>query len=197
MNLTETTSLTSADLPLAEFKAHLRLGTGFADDGGQDVLLESCLRAAMGAIEKRTNKMLLRRRFLWSVYQWRLENGAQALPVSPVSFVLNLARRSASGGYDVIATEKYKLLIGEQRSMLQPIGGSLPTIESGGVAEVSFYAGYGSWSQVPADLQRAVLMLAASFYENREAMLGGGGQMPFGVAALLEPYKRIRLGRAT
>lgn len=196
MNLTETTTLTSADFPLAEFKDHLRLGTGFADDGGQDLLLETCLRAAMGAIEKRTNKVLIRRRFVWTVYQWRLKNGEQALPLLPVSFLLSLTIRSASGEGQTIDIDNYSLKSGDQRSMIQPLNGNLPQIPPGGSAEISLSAGYHNWGLVPADLQHALLMLAASYYENRDAMTGSGRQMPFGVAALLEPYKRFRLGGA-
>ena len=53
MMLVEQTSVTSESLPVTEFKDHLRLGTGFADDGIQDVVLESYLRASIGAIEAR------------------------------------------------------------------------------------------------------------------------------------------------
>ena len=56
MMLIEETAVPLAALPLAEFKAHLRLGTGFADDDIQDPVLESFLRAAMAAIEARTGK---------------------------------------------------------------------------------------------------------------------------------------------
>ena len=62
--LIEETAVSPAALPLAEFKAHLRLGTGFADDDIQDPVLESFLRAAIAAIEGRTGKMLLERIFL-------------------------------------------------------------------------------------------------------------------------------------
>lgn len=44
-------------------KDHLRLGSGFADDGMQDGLIEGYLRAAMAAIEGRIGKVLLARRF--------------------------------------------------------------------------------------------------------------------------------------
>ncbi len=61
MMLVEQTTVPGAALPVAEFKDHLRLGTGFADDGVQDGVLEAYLRAAMAAIEARTGKILLTR----------------------------------------------------------------------------------------------------------------------------------------
>lgn len=51
MMLSEVTGVPQAALPVADFKDHLRLGTGFADDSVQDALAESYLRAAVSAIE--------------------------------------------------------------------------------------------------------------------------------------------------
>lgn len=50
MMLSEVTAVPLAALPVAEFKDHLRLGTGFADDGAQDALVEGYLRAAIAAV---------------------------------------------------------------------------------------------------------------------------------------------------
>ena len=50
MMLTEQTTVSGAALPLQALKDHLRLGSGFADDGMQDALVESYLRAAMAVI---------------------------------------------------------------------------------------------------------------------------------------------------
>lgn len=78
MMLIEDTAVGTEALPLAVFKEHLRLGTGFADDGLQDSLLESFLRSGMAAIEARTGKALIERRFSWTVSRWRgaAEQGA-------------------------------------------------------------------------------------------------------------------------
>ncbi|MGB8623245.1 MAG: hypothetical protein WCD16_10540, partial [Paracoccaceae bacterium] len=65
MMLIEQTAVPAAALPVSQFRDHLRLGTGFADDGAQDALLEATLRAAMAALEGRTGKVLLSRPFLW------------------------------------------------------------------------------------------------------------------------------------
>ena len=55
-------------------------------------------------------------------------------------------------------------------------------------------AGYGpDWSDLPADLAQAVLMLAAHFYEFRHESAMSGQQMPFGVSTLIERYRNIRL----
>jgi len=48
----------------------------------------------------------------------------------------------------------------------------------------------------PADLEQAVLMLAADWYENREATLVGvtAQEVPFGVARILDEYRRYTFG---
>ena len=196
MNLTEFSPLLSAELPLAEFSEHMRLGSGFIDDGAQNTLLESCLRAAMGAIEARTKKILITRRFNLILSTWRLEAGAQALPISPVTTLIQLKIYEQDGSFEVILPSQYGLLNDGQRPRLFPKTGGLPQIAPNGYAQIIFFAGFGDWSKVPADLRQAMLMLAASYYENRDAMVSGAGQMPFGVAALIEPYKRFRLGGA-
>ena len=71
MMLSEVTAVPQAVLPVAEFKDHLRLGTGFADDGSQNALVASYLRAALAAIEGRIGKVLVAREFLWIVNPWR------------------------------------------------------------------------------------------------------------------------------
>ena len=89
MMLVEVTSVPVLALPLAQFKAHLRLGTGFSDTSLQDVVLESFLRAAMSAIEGRTGKILIERDFAWSLTAWR-DYDRQALPVAPVNAITGL-----------------------------------------------------------------------------------------------------------
>ncbi len=96
MMLVEETEVPSAALPVAEFREHLRLGTGFAEDTLQDAVLESFLRAALGAVEARTGKVLLERDFSWTLEGWRAVD-AQGLPVAPVSAVTGLALTNRAG----------------------------------------------------------------------------------------------------
>ena len=71
----------------------------------------------------------------------------------------------------------------------------LPFIPPQGSVQVVFEAGLGeSWGAVPADLQQAVLMLAAHYYEYRHETRLGDGCMPFGVSSLIERYRPLRIG---
>lgn len=193
MNLIETTKLGSAALPIVELREYLRLGRGFPDDGAQDTVLESCLRAAMGAIEARTSKALVTRVFQWTLYRYRFDGNAAVLPISPVTWLLSFSITTAEGATTPYARGDYILQQDSQRGRIVAKSGKMPEIPEGGFGSLHFNAGFGAWNKVPSALQHAMLMLAGFYYENRDAMLNGAGQMPLGVASLLAPYQRIRL----
>jgi uncharacterized phiE125 gp8 family phage protein len=193
MMLIEQTSVPGTALPVQAFRDHLRLGTGFADDGGQDILLESLLRAAIAAIEGRIGKALIARDFLLTLPDWR-DASAQALPVAPVSAVASVTMYDRGGVATVIAPARYQLERDSQRPKLMGAGGLLPGVPTGGSVEIVFTAGFGpAWANVPADLGQAVLLLAAYYHENRHESADRPGAMPFGVMALIERWRTVRV----
>lgn len=196
MILTEISAPPTAAVPVRLLADHLRVGSGFADDGSLDAVLELYLRSAMAAIEARLGRALLVRPFLWTVSRWR-EETCQALPVGPVQSVESIVFRAADGSETEADPETWSVLRDSQRPRLVGrFGRSLPKIPRGGEAEVRFSAGFGTtWAEVPADLRQAVLLLAAYFYENRNEPAGGSG-LPFGVLVLLEAYRTTRIGGA-
>ncbi|MCU9838094.1 head-tail connector protein [Ruegeria sp. WL0004] len=194
MMLIEETAVPDAALPVAEFKAHLRLGTGFAEDDVQDGVLNGFLRAAIAAIEARTGKVLISRQFSWTVYGWPDQTG-EVLPVAPVQSVVSVTLRDAGGGETVLAGAAYRLERDSQRPRLRPAGALLPTVPTGSAAEIVLLAGMApDWGGLPADLGQAVLLLAAHYYEYRHETALGDGCMPFGVTSLIQRYRTVRFG---
>lgn len=192
MMLTEVTEVPQAALPVQIFKDHLRLGTGFADDGVQDGLVESHLRAAMAAIEARIGKALLARQFKLVLGDWR-DAAAQALPVAPVSAVASVTLVDAAGGTQVVAPARYRVQADRHRPRLVGVGMALPMVPVDGQVEIVFTAGFGAgWAAVPADLAQAVLLLAAQFYETRHEGAGGAG-LPGAVQALIASWRNVRV----
>ncbi|MEI4260681.1 head-tail connector protein [Roseovarius sp. D0-M9] len=108
MMLIEETAVPEAALPVDQFKAHLRLGTGFADDDVQDAVLQSFLRAAIASIEARTGKVLIERVFSWELIAWRTGYG-QALPVAPVKAIEEVVLRHTSGSEVIADPAHYRL----------------------------------------------------------------------------------------
>ncbi|EPX81941.1 head-tail connector protein [Salipiger mucosus] len=194
MMLIEDTQVPVAALPLDRLKGHLRLGSGFAEDDLQDVLLESFLRAALAAIEARTGKALISRGFLWTVTAWRDACGV-TLPIAPVSAVTGLDLIDRFGAAETVAEARYRLKADAQAPRLVPTGSALPAIPRDGTAEVRFTAGFGAdFEALPADLAQAVLLLAAHYYEYRDETALSQGCMPFGVTSLIARYRPVRLG---
>lgn len=183
----------SAAIPVAAFRQHLRLGSGFADDGGQDGMLAACLRAAMAAVEARIGLALLARRFLWRLTRWS-DVAGQVFPVAPVALVESVTLRDRLGAALAIDPAVWVLVPDGRRPRLRGVAGYLPPIPTDGCAEVVFSGGYSeSWDAVPHDLRQAVFLLAAQYYEQRNA---ADESVPISVLALLMPYRDIRLGIA-
>lgn len=193
MMLVEQTTVPTEALPVTEFKDHLRLGTGFADDDVQDIVLESYLRAALAAIEARTGKVLIQRRFSWTLTRWR-DQGCQALPVAPVAAIVEIRTIDGSGNESIADPGSYRLERDSQRPCVVANGSWLPPIPSQGSVELVIDAGFNVlWADIPPDLGQAVFLLAAHYYEHRTATGSGEKIMPFGISLLIDRYRSVRL----
>jgi uncharacterized phiE125 gp8 family phage protein len=195
MILTELSAPPTAAVPVRPFAEHLRLGSGFADDGALDAVLELYLRSAIAAIEARIGRALLARPFALTLTRWR-EDASQPLPIGPVRSVESVTLVDADGVVEAVDATVWSVLRDADRPRLVGrFGRNLPRVPRAGHAEVRFTAGFGeSWDAVPADLRQAVFLLAAHFFENRSAAEAPVGGMPFGVLVLIEAYRSARLG---
>ena len=196
MNLIEETAIPAEAIPLAPFRAHLRMGTGFGEDTLQDGVLEGFLRAAIATVESRTGKVLVARNFVVEVNRWR-DPLAQVLPVAPVRAVTEVVRVDADGG-ETPVTEGWWLARDAQRPALRATGTALPAVPARGSVRIRLVAGMGdTLGELPADLVQAVFLLAAHYYEYRDETSLSAGCMPFGATSLLARYVTPRLsGRA-
>lgn len=194
MMLVEVTAPAAEALPVAALRDHLRLGSGFgmSEDPAETVALAGFLRAAIAAIEARTGKVLLSQQFRLRLEEWR-DPMEQPLPLAPVSMIDRVEVMDAAGGATVADPGSYRLIPDMQRPLLAPVGAFLPGIPASGHAVITFSAGFGSeWSGVPADLAQAALLLAARYYEER-SYDGTQAPMPFGVSALIERWRLVRV----
>ncbi len=191
--LSEETAITDAALPVVQFRSHLRLGSGFGEEGLQDDLLKGFLRAAIATIEARTGKVLMSRDFSWLVYAWS-DPARARLPVAPVTAITGFTLVDAVAAEVTVAPERYWLERDRQGPVLRPSGALLPSIPGGGYARIALSAGMAAdWGGLPADLGQAVLLLAAHYYEYRDETALAPGCMPFGVSSLIDRYRVLRL----
>lgn len=194
MYVMDQTELPVSALPMAEFRAHLRLGTGFAEDSLQDVVLESFLRAALAAVEARCGKVLIARVVTWRLQEWRNQQ-SEVLPLAPVTSVEAVRLLDVEGLPSEVAASRYRLEMDAHFPKLRASGACLPAPVLGGQVEIVASVGFAAqWSGVPADLQQAVMMLAAHYYEYRNETTLDTGCMPFGVSSLIARYRPVRIG---
>ena len=193
MMLIEETAPAAEALPVAALREHLRHGSGFeiAEDNAETAALTGYLRAAIAAIEARTGKVLLTRRFRMQLDDWRDRLG-QTLPLAPVVTVDRIEIDDGAGTVTTLQPDGWRLLPDMQRPTILPAGVILPNVPRRGFLTITFTAGFGdTWASVPADLSQAVLMLATRYYEDR-SFEGSANAMPFGVSALIERWRQIR-----
>ncbi|MBT0957064.1 hypothetical protein IV417_06685 [Alphaproteobacteria bacterium KMM 3653] len=193
MMLAQQSQIPASALPVDVFKEHLRLGTGFADDGAEDGLLETYLRAALTAVEAWTGKVLLTREYHWTINRWR-DAAAQALPVAPVEAIGAIRFIDRLGWEEAVPSARYRLQVDTHRPLICATSALLPEPPTGGDIRIEFTAGFGpTWEDVPSDLGQAVVVLAAHYYEYRHDMRVGEGVIPYTVSALIERWRTVRI----
>jgi uncharacterized phiE125 gp8 family phage protein len=144
-------------------------------------------------VEGRTGKALLVRQFSWTLAAWR-DQRVQVLPIAPVSVVATVTLIDAAGGEVEVPGTLWRLDPDLHGPRLCARGSALPLIPTDGTVRIVFDAGFGpDWSDLPADLAQAVILLAAHYNEFRHEVDLGPGCMPFGVSALIDRYRSVRL----
>lgn len=195
MILIQTGPAAVTPVTLTEFSAHLRLAHGFPDDGAEDALLDFYLRNATAAVEARIGRALVTGGFRLRLDRWN-RDGHVVLPVGPVEAIQSVRFVGDNGTIDMAAGSwTVEAGTGRQR-VTGRMGGALPSIPDGYVAELAFDAGFGpDPADVPSDLRQAVMLLAADYYERRDDERAPG--MPRAIRALLEPWRPVRIGART
>ena len=193
MILTEMTTISGVALPVQGLKDQLRLGSGFADAGMQDGLLEAYLRAAIAVVEGRIGKALIARQFKLRIEDWR-SLSEQTLPVAPVTSIASLTIFDAAGVGTVIGSGTYTLVPDTHRPKVASRGVLFATVPQDGRIEIVFDAGFGAtWAAVPPDLGQAVMLLAAGYYENRHDTAAQPAGLPQSVQVLIERWRTVRV----
>lgn len=110
----------------------------------------------------------------------------QRLAATPVSAIVTVAGRDASGNDAALAGAAYAIDIDAAGDgwvrLTQPgtVAGLTVTVEAGLAAD---------WPSLPAPLRQGVAMLAAYLFDSRD----GAGAPPAAVTALWRPFRRMRL----
>ena len=173
-----------------EAKSHLRV-----DTTADDTLIGTLITAARQHVEAHLRRALI-------TQTWELVTDAfpvgdvLRLPLPPLVSVTSIkytdedgAESTLSSGLYVVDTDSTKGRVVLKNGETWP---SVTLAAANGV-RVRYVAGYGEASAVPRPIRQAILLLIGTMYENRESVLVAQGvtvaQLPFGVDALLMPYR--------
>jgi uncharacterized phiE125 gp8 family phage protein len=196
MMMVELTSIPAADLPIPAFAKYLRLAEGFGGTPDHSDQLETCLRAAISALEARLGKVFLQRDFIQRVQKWTAADH-QTLAVAPVVSIASVKIVRSAGDEALLPAQSYALRQDAHRPQVVSRTGALPMLGLDATAEVTFAAGFTEdWALVPAALRQATFMLAESYFE-RDPSHGPLHELPCAVCMLVEPFRDIRLRRGS
>lgn len=174
-----TVSSTDEPISLAEAKAHLRLGTATNEDN----YVESLIGPAARWVEGKTNRALMRQTFRLTLDAFPTGNVIE-LPRSPLiagSTHVSLDYRPSTGASTdpAVVWPSSNFIVDDQSEpgrLVKKRGVSWPTgsLEAANGVGITFQAGYGHTTDIPADLLAAVRLRVGKAFFHRE---GGGDEL--------------------
>jgi uncharacterized phiE125 gp8 family phage protein len=161
---------------LAELRAHLRIG---ADETEFDAELTAIEKAAVAAIERATQRLLIPREVTLFLPGLPTQRGSVELPGGHVSEVSSVEVDGAGVTGSVVYGDSPALLIPAE---------DWPVVKGEGFpVEIVYTAGY---AEVPAALVSAVKMQAEDLFDRPEKMAGEGASgLAHRVKALVDLYR--------
>jgi uncharacterized phiE125 gp8 family phage protein len=182
MSLQLLTPPASEPVTLAEAKAHLKLDT--SDD---DALVTTLITAARARAEWHTGRAFVTQRWCLRLDEWPHHNAVE-IPLPPLVSVEEIAVTDASGIRTVLDPAVYRVDIASAPGRVM-FADHPPSLRRRDCVEVSFTAGYGDASAVPASVKEAILEIVADLHTHR------GDADPVGLSgqALLAPYRMFKL----
>lgn len=178
------------DRPVAlhDLKTHARILGNEEDDW-----LDLAIDAAVKHTETEINLKLIDQTVTWKLDWWlpcRL-----IFPVGPLRSVTSIQYVDGDGATQTLASDQYIVDAAHDPGRVFPaydVVWPTPRRQENAVTIV-YVAGFGTEpGSVPTPLRHAILLLAAHFYEHREAYLNtnfGMVEVPRGYAALIYPYR--------
>jgi uncharacterized phiE125 gp8 family phage protein len=189
MNLVVVTSPTEEPVTVAQVKAQCRV-----ENSADDALIAIYLTAAREKCEEMARRAFITQTLRLSLDEWPLGRVLR-LPRPPLISVTSIIYTDDEGVATTWAAANYVIDTDSEPGRISPDPDTTwpftsEALRSLGGIKITYTAGYGAASACPKKYQQAVLLLAAHFYERREASSEVDlKDIPFGVAALLDGDK--------
>ena len=193
MNLKLITAPAAEPVDLTLAKAHCRI-----TDSQQDALVTLAIESARQAVDGQNG--VLGRALITQTWELVMDafpaGDVIRLPRPPLVSVTSIKYTDVAGSESTFSSAAYVVDTDSTKGrVVLKSGESWPsdTLAAANGVRVRYVAGYGSAAAVPNPIRQAVLLLIGTLYENRESVLVAQGvtvaQLPFGVEALLMPYR--------
>lgn len=176
---------------VAEAKDYLRI-----DSAVEDPVVASLVLAARLHIEGALDIAMLTQSWTLVRDRWP-EDGRVGIPLGPLQSVDSVKVYDSDDVAQTVPPETYVVDLSSLRPRLVRTTGAVwptPGRPASGI-EIAVTAGYGDTpDKVPQPIRKALLMLVAHWYEQREPVVFDQPDvLPHGVADLLKPYRQVRL----
>lgn len=180
-----------AELPISAAEIRTHLWTIYPEKT-TDEYLELLIKAATSHVETVTWRKLVAQK--WRLYLDRWPVGGIVLPFGSVVSVEMVKWLDGDGvDHTLVSGSDYLPAVVGPEPMVMPLGTGWPsgTLFDVDPIRVEFTAGFGGKDKVPDDIRQAIQLLAAHWYEVREAVVVGTTvrKVPFAVDALIGPWK--------
>lgn len=165
-------------ITLARAKEQCRVRTDDEDD-----LIAAYILAARDWVERYTRVIVDQREI---VDRFNAFDTYLSLSRAPVIEVTEIAYTDTDGAAQTVTGFRV-----QNGKVYAPTDG-WPSIEDYSTIEVSYDAGYGPYDEFPEELNLAMLLLVAHWYDNRAVVDTGNGspqEVPFTVEALAGPFR--------
>ncbi len=178
---------------LQELKDHLRI-----DDVNDDALLDAIITAARQHAEFSTRRNLITTLLDLFLDDFPSSPDTVLLPFPPLQSVTSVKYFDTDNAQQTIAAADYEVDTSSEPGRLRPVTSKFwPSVRDRvNAVEIRFTAGYGAGIvDIPAGLRQAILIVAATLYENRESFTVGEGavaNMPFSADALYGQHRVFR-----
>ena len=202
MHLRQMAAPEASPVWLEAAKVHLRV-----EDTAENATIQDCIDSAVGHIDGPDgwlNRCLITQ--AWAVDLdgwWGLDcygvwrPRLLQLPLAPVSAISAVRYIDQSGVTQTLDPSNYHVFTGRDPGVQLITGFSRPALACHDrTVSIEFVAGYGdAWTDVPAQIRRALLLMTGDLYANRETVVSGDRAasaeivMTTTVESLLMPFR--------
>jgi uncharacterized phiE125 gp8 family phage protein len=173
-------------------KAFLRI-----DGNDDDAVVSALIRAATANLDGTAG--VLRRALVTQTWEqpFRSFHSRMRLPLAPVASIAAVKHYDADNALQTVSAADYSLVEDDLGPYLawSPDALRPDLFDRPDPVVVTFVAGYGAATDVPAAIRQAILLLVAQWFATREPVsaTGGAAELPLTVTHLLAPYRRVGL----